>query len=166
MEVGGLTSHLGRLPPGNSPSTHFTEGWVSPRNGIDIAIKRKNSRPYQDSNPGPSSPARLCYSDSYSSPTDLRNLVFSEVFKLIRIRPPRVKNSSCREHSFVQRITRTAKPTGSIFHAPVPATYCTQDTRTTHAASGNRSGTRVTNLLSTLPSLSLCFRHHEYQELG
>jgi hypothetical protein len=37
-----LVSRVGRYIPGKDPGTHWTEGWVGPRSGLDVTAKRKN----------------------------------------------------------------------------------------------------------------------------
>ena len=48
MAVSGQRHALGVLPPGKTPGTNFTGGWVSPRAGLDGC---ENSRPHRDSIP-------------------------------------------------------------------------------------------------------------------
>jgi hypothetical protein len=43
-------------PPGKSPGTHYTGGWMGPRDGLDAAIRRKIPSTCRDSNPD--NPAR------------------------------------------------------------------------------------------------------------
>jgi hypothetical protein len=37
---------------GKSLSTNWTGGWVGPRAGLDALVRRKNSSPYREKNPG------------------------------------------------------------------------------------------------------------------
>ena len=50
---GWSTPRLYRFMPGKRPGTHYTGGWVGPRDGLNGCGK---SRPHRDSIPGPSSP--------------------------------------------------------------------------------------------------------------
>jgi hypothetical protein len=50
-------SRLGRFTPvDTAPVTHFIGGWMGPRAGLDVIIKRKITFPFLESNLG--SPAR------------------------------------------------------------------------------------------------------------
>jgi hypothetical protein len=50
-------SRPGRFTPwGRSPFTHWIGGWVGPRAGLDMIVKRKIPSPCWDSNPRSSSP--------------------------------------------------------------------------------------------------------------
>jgi hypothetical protein len=42
MGVGGQRHAPAALPPGRRPGTHYTQGWVGPRNGL---ARRGKSRP-------------------------------------------------------------------------------------------------------------------------
>ena len=53
MGVGGQFLAPAALPPGKSPGTRCTGGWVGLVAGLDGSGK---SRPHRLSNPGPSSP--------------------------------------------------------------------------------------------------------------
>jgi len=45
-------SHPGHFTPRErAPGNHWTGGWVGPRAGLDMVVKRKISSPFQDSNP-------------------------------------------------------------------------------------------------------------------
>jgi hypothetical protein len=50
------TSKFGHFTHRKNPGTIRMRGRVSPRARLDILEKRKSSFPYQNSNPGPSSP--------------------------------------------------------------------------------------------------------------
>jgi hypothetical protein len=60
MEVSGQLHALVALLPGKeplvsrNPSTHWIEGWVGPRAGVDEVARKKNPSPSQESNPAPS----------------------------------------------------------------------------------------------------------------
>jgi hypothetical protein len=62
---GWSASRPGCLYPRERPSTHYTEGWVGPRAGLDRCRK---SRPHWDLIPGPSSPQRVAISTELSRP--------------------------------------------------------------------------------------------------
>jgi hypothetical protein len=40
------------LSRGNNPCTHWTEGWVGPRAGVDIVVDEKKSLPLPEVEPG------------------------------------------------------------------------------------------------------------------
>jgi hypothetical protein len=53
MEVSGqLHAPAALLQDKQPPGTHWIEGWVGPRAGLDGMIKRKNPCTWQQSNPG------------------------------------------------------------------------------------------------------------------
>jgi len=57
MEVSGQLHTLADLPLGKEPpDTHWIGGWVGPRAGLDVMVKRKISNPCQASNTCSSSP--------------------------------------------------------------------------------------------------------------
>jgi hypothetical protein len=61
-----LASSTGRFTPRERASgTHWIEGWVGPRAGLDAVEKRKISRPSRESNPGRSTRSPLLYRLSY-----------------------------------------------------------------------------------------------------
>jgi hypothetical protein len=50
-------SHTGRFTPRErAPGTHWIEGWVGPRAGLNTVVKRKILSSCRDSNPRSSSP--------------------------------------------------------------------------------------------------------------
>jgi hypothetical protein len=51
MEVSSFTPRP-LYPQGKSPSTHWIGGWVGRRAFFDAVVKRKNSSPCRESNPG------------------------------------------------------------------------------------------------------------------
>ena len=59
------------LYPRERPSTHCTGGWVGPRAGLD---RCGNSRPHQDSIPGPSSPQSVAIPTEISGPLRCNNI--------------------------------------------------------------------------------------------
>jgi len=53
------------LCPRKMPGTHFIEGWLGPKAGLDGCRK---SHPHRDSTPGPSSPYRVAIPTALSRP--------------------------------------------------------------------------------------------------
>ena len=53
MEVSGQHHPPAALPATNNLGTHLIGGWVGPKAGLDLLKKRRTSRPWRDSNPGP-----------------------------------------------------------------------------------------------------------------
>jgi hypothetical protein len=39
------------IPRERAPGTHWIGGWVGPRAGLDMVVRRKSPSPYQGSNP-------------------------------------------------------------------------------------------------------------------
>jgi hypothetical protein len=66
MEVNGqLRAPVGFIAGERAPDTHWIEGWMGPRVGLDIVEKGKISCPSRESNPGRSVHSQLLYRLSY-----------------------------------------------------------------------------------------------------
>jgi len=51
MEASGQFHAPAALPPGKSPGTYYTEGWVGPGDSLNAASKTKIPRRRRESNP-------------------------------------------------------------------------------------------------------------------
>jgi hypothetical protein len=63
MELSGQPHTPAALPPVKNSGTHWTGGWVSPKNGPDFSEKRKISYLCRGSNPESSSPYASHYTE-------------------------------------------------------------------------------------------------------
>jgi hypothetical protein len=60
-------------PRKRAPSTHWIGGWVGPRAGLDMVLKRKIPSPHQESNPDHPACSQSLYHLSYPGFQDPQN---------------------------------------------------------------------------------------------